>query len=522
MTINTVLKVLLGTLALIGASVAHAQKQLKPMFLSTSSSSVSPAPGERVILWGAWYDIDQDLGRINPALWTVQIDGRNFTLAVSAFGGSGRVLAGNITDFGYGAPVYGTSDGRVGIIWESNKATTPESARDFYMTDTVSLTTGHTLLPRTRWRFYFNGTIQRLSDDSKDTVLASGTFQEILSGNLTAREQPTHVTWFRDGKQVSRNSQVIGQTQDFFEIPSYSAFDHAGIYTMRVENHLGSAEAHFTVGSKPDGSSKLVNISTRSFVGTGGDMQIAGFVISGSSPKTVLIRASGPTLTKFGVAGALANPKLEIHDGKRVILSNDDWSSDPVTAANIEAVLPKVGAFEWEQGSKDAAILATLNPGNYTALVSGANNGTGVALIEAYDVHGSPKFVNISTRSLVKTGGEIQIAGFVISGTSPKKVLIRASGPALTKYGVTGALTNPKLELHDGKQVIMSNDDWSSEPLTAVEIEAVRPTVGAFEWETGSKDAAILATLNPGNYTALVSGVNNGTGVALIEVYEVK
>ena len=267
-----------------------------------------------------------------------------------------------------------------------------------------------------------------------------------------------------------------------------------------------SAAASATTTAVTASSSRLINISTRGQVQTGNNVMIGGLIISGSTPKTVLIRAVGPNLANYGVPGVLANPKLDLYSGQTVIASNDDWGS----AANATAIqatgLAPVSSLE-------AAILTTLNPGAYTAIVSGANGGTGVGIVEAFEVDnpGAP-LINISTRGPVLTGDNVMIGGFIIQGTASQTVLIRAVGPNLANYGVTGVLANPKLDLYSGQTVIASNDDWGS----AANAAAIQATGLA---PVSPLEAAILITLNPGAYTAIVSGVGGGTGVGIVEVF---
>jgi hypothetical protein len=265
------------------------------------------------------------------------------------------------------------------------------------------------------------------------------------------------------------------------------------------------------VDPAPVNTGRLINISTRSLVGTQGDVQIAGFVIAGNTSKRVLIRASGPTLADFGVAGALVDPVLTLTSGSTVVAKNDDW--DPTLATEFA----RVGAFAWKTGSKDAALEITLHPGAYTVQVNGKNDSTGVALIEVYDADDTAaggKLINLSTRSLVGTGDNVQIGGFIVRGNSPMKVVIRAVGPALTGYGVPGALADPILSLYSGQTLVAQNDNW--DPTLAPDFAAV----GAFALTPGSNDAALVVTLQPGAYTAQVNGKNGGTGVALVEIYE--
>jgi uncharacterized protein GlcG (DUF336 family) len=266
------------------------------------------------------------------------------------------------------------------------------------------------------------------------------------------------------------------------------------------------------------------NISTRGFVQTGDNVMIGGFIIEGTEPKTVIVRAIGPELTQFGVPNALADPTLELHDGNRALIaSNDNWqttqiggiiSSDQVSAIQNSGLAPNQPS--------ESAIIATLPPGNYTAVVRGKNNTTGVALVEVYSFSPATSSIlgNISTRGLVQTGNSVMIGGFIIEGTEPKTVIVRAIGPELAQFGVPNALADPTLELHDGNRaLIASNDNWqttqiggiiSSDQVSAIQNSGLAPSQPS--------ESAIIATLPPGNYTAVVRGKNNTTGVALVEV----
>jgi hypothetical protein len=265
----------------------------------------------------------------------------------------------------------------------------------------------------------------------------------------------------------------------------------------------------------------LIDISTRAEVGTGANIEIAGFVITGTEAKTVLIRASGPALAGFGVSGALPDPMLTLYQGSAAMASNTGWGTAGNSAA-IASTAAEVGAFAWAAGSADSAILTTLQPGAYTAEVAGATGDTGVALVEVYDCDpatATSKLADISTRSTVGTGGNIQIAGIVITGTQAKKVLVRASGPALTGFGVSGALADPELTLLSGQTVVATNTGWGT-AANASDIAAAALQVGAFPWSSGSADSALLVTLPPGSYTAEVMGASGDQGVALVEVYD--
>jgi len=276
-------------------------------------------------------------------------------------------------------------------------------------------------------------------------------------------------------------------------------------------------------GTFSDGS--LRNLSTRGQVGTGANVLIAGFVVGGTSPKQVLVRAIGPTLSSFNVSGALADTQLDLFQGSTRIAVNDNWGG----TASLIGASATVGAFPLAAGSLDSALLVQLNPGAYTAQVSGTGGKTGVALVELYDVDSvgafSPqKITNVATRGVVGTGDNILIAGFIISGGSPKKVLVRGVGPALVPLGYAGAVSDPVLQILrlDGpvRTVVRENDNWEAGNDAVLVADATSKS-GAFPLASGSKDAAILISLPPGTYSATVSGVGGATGIGLVEVYEV-
>lgn len=274
----------------------------------------------------------------------------------------------------------------------------------------------------------------------------------------------------------------------------------------------------------------LRNLSSRGQVGTGSNVLIAGFVVGGTTPKQVLIRAIGPSLTQFGITGALADTQLQLYGGQNtnaLIASNKHWGGTVAlyNAANT------VGAFPLSPTSFDSALLVTLTPGNYSAQVSGVGGTTGTALVELYDVdnptpYSSQKIINISTSALVGTGQNNLIAGFVVNGTTAKKLLIRAVGPSLAPYVVPGTalLADPFLRIiqirNTDNLVVRENDNWETgNDISLVSAAAV--SAGAFPLAAGGKDAAILITLPPGSYSAQVTGSGATTGIALVEVYEV-
>ena len=210
---------------------------------------------------------------------------------------------------------------------------------------------------------------------------------------------------------------------------------------------------------------QLSNVSTRGFVQTGDNVMIGGFIVQGTQSKRVIIRAIGPELTQYGVPNALANPTLELHDGTgALIASNDNWLHTIIGGIiTADQVVDIRNSGHAPSDPRESAIIADLPAGNYTAIVRGVNNMTGVALVEVYDLSPNANSIlgNISTRSFVQTGDNVMIGGFIVQGTQPKRVIMRAIGPELTQYDIPNALANPTLELHDGTgALIASNDNW--------------------------------------------------------------
>lgn len=275
--------------------------------------------------------------------------------------------------------------------------------------------------------------------------------------------------------------------------------------------------------------SRLVNLAARAQTGTGDNVLIPGFVIGPGPDKTVLVRAVGPALAAppFNLPGMLADPVLTLfgpNSATRIAASNDNWS------AADRAVFDQAGAFPLPAGSRDAALVARLAPGAYTALVAGAAGAgaTGLALVEVYDAEraagtgGVSRLVNLSVRAQVGTAEGVLIPGIVVGPGAAKTVLIRAIGPTLGEapFGVAGALGQPVLTLFQGSRAVASNTAWGGAP-NAAEIRATARAVGAFALPESSRDSALLVTLPPEAYTLQVSGANGTTGVALVEVYEV-
>lgn len=240
----------------------------------------------------------------------------------------------------------------------------------------------------------------------------------------------------------------------------------------------------------------------------GDSVLIGGFIITGDKPKNVALRAIGPSLTGAGIQDALSDPELELYNSSGELIElNDNWTSlSPDTIP--DGLVPT--------DPSESFIAATLEPGSYTAVLRGTNGTTGVGLFELYDVDAqSSRVSNISTRGRVESGDGAMIAGFIIGGEDPTKVIVRAIGPSLAAAGVSGTLLDPILELRDAEgSLIFANDNWRSDQEAQLIDSTLQPTK--------NKEAAIIATLIPGNYTATVRGVGGTTGVALVEVYNLE
>jgi hypothetical protein len=261
----------------------------------------------------------------------------------------------------------------------------------------------------------------------------------------------------------------------------------------------------------PSGSA--ANVSTRLQVGTGDNLLIAGFFITGpnGSTKKMIVRATGPS---SGVPGALANPILELHDTSAVIASNDNWkttviggiiTSDQVAEIQASTLAPSNDA--------ESALIGTLSPGGYTAQVRGVNNSTGIGVAEAFDlsIGSGATLANVSTRGQVGTGNDLMIAGFFVVN-NPLKVVVRGIGPSLSNFGVANPLANPTLELHDSNgATVLANDDWKTNQQAEITATTLQPSNDA--------ESALIITLQPGGYTAQLRGTNNGTGVGVVDVF---
>jgi hypothetical protein len=268
------------------------------------------------------------------------------------------------------------------------------------------------------------------------------------------------------------------------------------------------------------GSPSAVNLATRMKVGTGDNVSIGGFIITGNVPKKVMLRGIGPSLAVNGqpLAGKLEDPMLELHDSNGTIIGrNDNWRTSQtggVVTGDQSSQIKASGLAPTDD--LEAALIASLQPGSYTAVVSGVQNATGVGLVEIYDldIEADSKLANISTRGFADTGDNALIGGFIVDGSfySRSKIVVRALGPSLAPFGIPNLLKDPLLSIYDqnGNGVAI-NGDWQNANQPEVISAGLAPK--------DAHEAAIYMVLVAGNYTAVVSGEDGGTGVALVETY---
>jgi hypothetical protein len=311
---------------------------------------------------------------------------------------------------------------------------------------------------------------------------------------------------------IMATSSVTLAAGQAFAARSYQA-NLTGIYPgspwSSQVTFAGNATGHF------------VNVSCRTQVGTGSDILVGGFVVSGraGSATQVLVRGVGPTLGQYGVNGVLARPILSVYDSTgKLVATNTGWGTG-ANAALAQSTAATVGAFALPDDSADSALLLSLTPGAYSAQVAGVGQSTGIALVEAYLINQTnTQIVNISSRALVNSTTGPLITGFVISN-GPAQVLVRGDGPALTQYGVTNALAQPVVQVFDSKgKLVATNTGWSTNS-NADQIAAVASTVGAFPLASGSADSALLLTLPAGPYSIQISGAAGSSGDTLAECY---
>ena len=258
---------------------------------------------------------------------------------------------------------------------------------------------------------------------------------------------------------------------------------------------------------------QALNISTRLRVELGDRVMIGGFIVTGSAPKKVAVRGIGPSLAGSGISDVLADPILELRNASGALVAqNDDWQDDPLQAAQITALGLAPG------DPHESALVATLQPSaSYTATLSGKNSGTGVGLLEIYDADqaADSQLANISSRGFVQTGDNVLIGGFILGGSDGTAIAVRGIGPSLSQAGLSGVLADPVLELRDSNGALLtSNDNWQDDPAqAALSVRGLAPT--------NSLESGVFAPLPPGAFTAILAGKNGGTGIGLVEIYNV-
>ena len=478
----------------------------------TNQGTLTASNGGIVELEDAW----SNTGTFNVNGGVIDMGGTFTASGVGTVGGTGGTvnLTGTLTNTGNTLTLTGTS-----VKWVLDGGSV--------VGGTIASSGGASLAST-------NGTLDGVTLSAPLNVTGNATIKDGLTLN------GAKVT-INGGRVYAQGTQTIGGTGEIYFGPTagiiYSQGDgsSAGAATLTIAQTITmdgssnpSVQSYYSYDQVQSFASvtftapRLVNISTRAVVGTGGNILIPGFVISGTGTETLLIRGDGPSLTAFGVAGALSQPTLTLSDSKgNTLATNTGWGTN-ANPSQITSIAAKVGAFPFASGSADCALIAVLPAGAYTVQISGVNNTTGVGLAEIYEVSSTgTRLVNISTRAQVGTGANIIIPGFVVQGSGSENLLVRGDGPALTGFGVTGVLAQPSITLfNSGGSVLASNTAWGTNANPSL-ITTDGSQVGAFPLTTGSADSALVTTLPSGAFTLQVSGVGSTTGDALAEVYEI-
>ena len=426
----------------------------------------------------------------------------NAEIYVMNANGSNQTRLTNNADTDY-EPAWSPDGGKIAFGRRQNSAGTAEIwVMDANGTNQTNLTNNS-----------FDEATPALSPDGARIAYSRGGAIFVMSAyganptRLTQPEGDAWPTWSPDGTKIAFTRSQIGLPFQIFVMDANGA----------NQTQITDNSAHFSrpnwqrIAVVPSPTpAQALNLSTRMRVQTGDNVGIGGLIITGSAQKQVLIRAIGPSLTQVGVSGVLADPVLELHGLNTFTITNNNWRDDPAQEAHIIATgIPPTDNLE-------AAIDATLDPGSYTAIVSGNNGTSGVALVEVYDLGpgAASKLGNISTRAFVGMDNDIVIAGFILGNHNGNgKIIARGLGPSLT--GVSNPVLNPKLELRDSNgALVIWNNDWQDDPAQAAELSAAGLALA------NPLESGISMSLPPGAYTALLSGLNNTTGVGLVEVYD--
>ena len=355
----------------------------------------------------------------------------------------------------------------------------------------------------------------------------------VLSFTLTEVPYPYSMTGQLNGSNAT--ATLTGETGTIFERVGTTTLSESGTlppgnYTLSVNVSASAyvagsfhSDANFafaldgpmstpTPTPTPIPVTRATNLSTRLLVGTGNDVGIGGFIVTGSGPRHLLIRGIGPFLSQFGILNFLPDPSLQVYGSAPCFqtLTNNNWRDTQEGEIIATGRAPS--------NDLESAIVADLAPGSYTAILRGTADTTGVGLVEIYDLspNQDSRLANISTRGNVGTGDDIMIAGFIVEGGGgADAIIVRGLGPSLAAFGIPNVLANPQLELRNSNGVLIrSNDNWMDDPAQAGLISAAGLAPG------NNAEAAIAESLSPGAYTALLSGTANGTGIGLVEVYD--
>ena len=333
-------------------------------------------------------------------------------------------------------------------------------------------------------------------------VLVAGGFNDSL-GSLASAElyDPASGTWTATGSLTT-----VRRIHTATLLPNGQVLVAGG---NDGSNALASAELYGDATGSP-AASQLLNIATRLKVLNGDNVLIGGFIITGTDPKKVLILGIGPSLAQF-FSGSLSDPTLELYQGNTLLQMNDNWKSDQQAEVEATGIPPS--------NDLESAIVRTLDPGSYTAILRGKGDATGIGVVQAYDLNqaANSKFGNIATRGFVDSGDNAMIGGFIIGPASggSTTVVVRAIGPSLTNFGVSGALPDPTVELHDGNgATIAFNDNWADDANQSSIPQSLKPG--------DQHESALYRVLPPGNYTAIMRGSGNSTGIGLVEVYNLQ
>lgn len=480
-----------AVLLLLGCGRLHAQEAVDPAAATQPTPTCPPRitqSGSQTIISGnsiSCNSLDPDYLHHDTRYW------RAFNMAT--FTGSQQY---NVTSVSFGIEIAndgaGTGQPVIVRLYINNGGAFPGGVRTQIATSTVNV-----------------------MDNAAGTI-----FNVPLVATVPAGTSELVMEVFTPNGVAAGHSFFIGSNSAPQTGPSYVSAADCGNPTPIDTADLGVPNMHivFNVfGSCSTGAApaEALNISTRLRVEIGDNAMIGGFIITGNDPKTVVLRGIGPSLADFGISDVLADPVLVLRGANgATIYTNDNWRDDPAQSALIQGTIYQPG------DDRESVMIITLQPGAYTAILTGNNQTTGVGLVEAYDNNqaADSQLGNLSTRGFVQTGSNVMIGGFILGGNSGNtRVAIRGIGPSLSQSGLTNVLANPTLELHNSNgTTLASNDNWQDDPASAAQLSA-----NGLALQNGL-ESGIFTTLPPGVFTAILAGQNGGTGLGLVEVYNLQ